>query len=178
MTESPLLDAKDMDRTLSRMAHEIVERKTFDPQKTALVGIRTRGIYLSERLQKKIQQIENVTLPVGSLDITFHRDDLYRLKQLPKVGTTEIPFDINGMTIVLVDDVLYTGRTIRAALDELTDFGRPARIQLAVLIDRGHRELPIKADFVGKNIPTQDADQVQVRLKETDDKDEVVLQCQ
>jgi pyrimidine operon attenuation protein/uracil phosphoribosyltransferase len=132
MIESILLDAKDMDRTLSRIAHEIVEHKTFSAENTALVGIRTRGIFLAERLQKKIQQIENLTLPLGSLDITFHRDDLYnkaagaRKAQFPKVGTTEIPFDLDEKTIVLVDDVLYTGRTVRAALDELIDFGRPA----------------------------------------------------
>jgi len=117
MAESTLLDAKDMDRTLSRMAHEIVEHKTFSAENTALIGIRTRGIFLAERLQKKIQQIENLTIPLGSLDITFHRDDLYRRAQLPKVGTTKIPFDVDRKIIVLIDDVLYTGRTVRAALD-------------------------------------------------------------
>lgn len=178
MKSSQLLDAKDIDRILSRIAHEIIERKSFNPKNTALVGIRTRGIYLADRIKSKIETIENCQLNLGSLDITFHRDDLDRLSKLPRVGVTDIPFEIDDKTIILVDDVLYTGRTIRAALDELIDFGRPARIELAVLIDRGHRELPIRADYVGKNIPSSESDKVQVHLKESDEKDEVILLCQ
>jgi pyrimidine operon attenuation protein/uracil phosphoribosyltransferase len=175
---SHILDAKDIDRVLTRMAHEITERKTFKPDSTSLVGIRTRGIHLAERIRTKIEQISGHRLDLGSLDISFHRDDLDRREKLPRVGVTEIPFEIENKTIVLVDDVLFTGRTVRAALDELIDFGRPARIQLAVLIDRGHRELPIRADFVGKNIPSNEKDRVRVSLSESDGKEEVLLLCQ
>ena len=178
MKTTTILDSRDIDRIITRMAHEILERKTFHPENTALIGIRTRGIYLAQRIQSKIKEIEKCTLNIGSLDISFHRDDLDIRKELPRVGVTEIHFDIDNKTIILVDDVLYTGRTIRAALDELIDFGRPSRIQLAVLIDRGHRELPIKADFVGKNIPTSEKDTIQVYLNESDDKEEVILICQ
>ena len=175
---SLLMDEKEIDKVLNRIAHEILENKYFQPETTALAGIRTRGIYLASRLQAKIRELSGHTLESGSLDISFHRDDLDRVKSMPQVGVTEIPFSIENKTIILVDDVLYTGRTIRAALDELIDFGRPKRILLAVLIDRGHRELPIKADFVGKNIPSRETDSIQVYLKETDQKDEVVLLCQ
>ena len=175
---SLLMDEKEIDKVLNRIAHEILENKYFQPETTALAGIRTRGIYLALRLQTKIRELSGHTLESGSLDISFHRDDLDRIKSMPQVGVTEIPFSIENKTIILVDDVLYTGRTIRAALDELIDFGRPKRILLAVLIDRGHRELPIKADFVGKNIPSRETDSIQVYLKESDQKDEVLLQCQ
>ena len=175
---SLLMDEKEIDKVLNRIAHEILENKYFQPETTALAGIRTRGIYLALRLQTKILELSGHTLESGSLDISFHRDDLDRIKSMPQVGVTEIPFSIENKTIILVDDVLYTGRTIRAALDELIDFGRPKRILLAVLIDRGHRELPIKADFVGKNIPSRETDSIQVYLKESDQKDEVLLQCQ
>ncbi|MBN2143371.1 MAG: bifunctional pyr operon transcriptional regulator/uracil phosphoribosyltransferase PyrR [Candidatus Aureabacteria bacterium] len=177
MNESLLLNAKDIDRILTRMAHEITEKSSFNPDKTALIGIRTRGIYLAERLKKKIHAIENHLLDLGSLDISFHRDDLDQRTSLPVVGVTEITFNITGREIILVDDVLYTGRTVRAALDELMDFGRPDRILLAVLIDRGHRELPIRPDFVGKNIPTHEQDSIRLHLSESDGKDEVILQC-
>jgi pyrimidine operon attenuation protein/uracil phosphoribosyltransferase len=177
VNKTPLLTARDIDRIISRMAHEITEKPSFSSQNTALVGIRTRGIYLANRLQNKIKAIENVTLEVGALDISFHRDDLDRRATLPQVGTTEIPFSLDGKNIILVDDVLYSGRTVRAALDELCDYGRPDRIQLAVLIDRGHRELPIRADIVGKNVPTHEQDKIQVTLEELDTHDEVVLLC-
>lgn len=177
MNTKHLLDAKSIDRILSRMAHEITERKTFSPQNTALVGIRTRGIYIASRLQKKIQEIENHNIDIGSIDISFHRDDIYQRNNLPVVGVTDVPFIVDNKDIILVDDVLYTGRTIRAALSELMDLGRPDRIQLAVLIDRGHRELPIRADYVGKNIPTGETEKVKVCLSECDEKDEVILLC-
>ena len=175
---SLLMDEKEIDKVLNRIAHEIIEHKYFQPSATAIIGIRTRGIYLASRLQAKINELSGHALESGSLDISFHRDDLDRVQCMPEVGVTEIPFSIENKTIILVDDVLYTGRTIRAALDELIDFGRPKRILLAVLIDRGHRELPIKADFVGKNIPSRETDSIQVYLKESDRKDEVVLLCQ
>lgn len=171
------MDEKEIDKVLNRIAHEIIEHKYFQTSPTAIIGIRTRGIYLASRLQTKIRELSGHTLESGSLDISFHRDDLDRVKCMPEVGVTEIPFSIENKTIILVDDVLYTGRTIRAALDELIDFGRPKRILLAVLIDRGHRELPIKADFVGKNIPSRETDSIQVYLKESDRKEEVVLLC-
>ena len=148
-----VLDAEGIQRAIIRIAHEILEfhHGTHD---LVLVGVRTRGVHLAERLQKQIHSIEGVTLPLGLLDITLYRDDLREIGPRPEVRQTEIPFNITGQKVVLIDDVLYTGRTVRAALDALTDYGRPLLIQLAVLIDRGHRELPIKADYVGKNIPT------------------------
>jgi pyrimidine operon attenuation protein/uracil phosphoribosyltransferase len=140
-----------------------------------LVGVRTRGVFLAERLQKQIKQIENTDVPLGSLDITLYRDDLGETSHLPTVKETDLPFDITGKIVILVDDVLYTGRTIRAALDAMIDFGRPRAIQLAVLIDRGHRELPIKADYVGKNIPTSQTEEVVLHLKEQDDCEEALV---
>lgn len=173
-SKSLLLSAKDIERILNRMAHEIIERKTFDKDSVAIIGVRTRGVFLAERLKQKIESIEpGLQIPIGTLDITFHRDDLQGRRILPEVGTTEINFSVENKTIILVDDVLYTGRTVRAALDELMDFGRPRRILLAVLIDRGHRELPVRADFVGKNIPSQEKDRIQVMLGEVDNTDEV-----
>ncbi len=160
-----VMDAAGIARTVTRLAHEIAERSRGEP---CLVGIRTRGAVLARRLQGILESIERRPVPLGILDITLYRDDVGAAAARPVVRETEIPFDIQGRDIVLVDDVLFTGRTVRAALDALVDFGRPARIQLAVLVDRGHRELPIRADYVGKNIPTaKDAD-VRVVLEESD----------
>ncbi|MFN8058702.1 MAG: bifunctional pyr operon transcriptional regulator/uracil phosphoribosyltransferase PyrR [Vicinamibacterales bacterium] len=172
-----IMDAARMARTLARMAHEVVERnRAMDD--LAVVGIRTRGDHLARRLSEQVFDITGVRLPTGSLDITMYRDDLMRhtIGPQPIVRRTEIPFSIDDRRILLVDDVLYTGRTIRAALDALIDFGRPKAIQLVVLVDRGHRELPIKADYVGRNVPTAPGDSVQVRLVESDGEDEVLLQ--
>ena len=171
-----VMDADRVGRTLTRIAHEIVERnRTLDD--LALVGIRSRGEHLARRLAEQLQQIAGRALPTGALDITLYRDDLMRqaVGPQPLVRSTEIPFSIDDRIILLVDDVLYTGRTVRAALDALIDFGRPQAIQLVVLVDRGHRELPIKADYVGKNLPTSRRESVQVRLEEVDGDDEVVI---
>lgn len=170
----PIADAQSIDRTIARIAHEILE-KNRGVENLALVGIQTRGVILARRIQKAVSDISGKTVPIGLLDINLYRDDLTRAAEQPVLKKTEIAFNLDGLTLVLVDDVLYTGRTIRAALDAIVDFGRPRRIELAVLIDRGHRELPIRADFVGKNIPTSDQEIVHVRFTETDDKDEVVV---
>ncbi|MBR6267392.1 MAG: bifunctional pyr operon transcriptional regulator/uracil phosphoribosyltransferase PyrR [Selenomonadaceae bacterium] len=162
-----LLDSEGIRRALTRIAHEIVE-KNKGTDDVVVWGIRTRGVPLAERLADLIEEIENSRPPVGSLDITLYRDDLSTLSYQPIVRSTELPSDITGKTIVLVDDVLYTGRTIRAALDAVIDMGRPKAIQLAVLVDRGHRELPIRADFVGKNVPTSSHETVSVQLTESD----------
>jgi pyrimidine operon attenuation protein/uracil phosphoribosyltransferase len=169
-----IMDEEALGRALRRMAHEIVERNggTSD---LWLVGVRRRGVPLAERLRREINAFEGVWLPLGQLDITLYRDDLTTLHERPQVGRTDMPGDIGGKVVVLVDDVLYTGRTVRAALDALIDLGRPARIELAVLIDRGHRELPIRADFVGKNVPTARREVVEVRLLEVDGRDEVAI---
>jgi pyrimidine operon attenuation protein/uracil phosphoribosyltransferase len=169
-----VMDAEKIDRTLTRIAHEILERHR-DVQDLVLVGIRTRGVPLAQRLQAKIRQIEGKELPLGVLDITLYRDDLTTIGPQAILKETKIHFPIDGRKIILVDDVLFTGRTIRAALDGLMDFGRPRAIQLAVLVDRGHRELPIRADYVGKNVPTGQDEEVQVLLKEEDGRDEVLL---
>lgn len=169
-----IMDAEGVNRALIRIAHEILE-KNKGTGDICLVGIRTRGAFLANRIKECIQKIEQVEVPVGILDITLYRDDLTRASSQPIVHKTEIPFNIAGKKLILIDDVLYTGRTIRAALDAVTDFGRPAQIQLAVLIDRGHRELPIRADYVGKNIPTAEDDSVKVLLTETDDQDDKVV---
>ena len=171
------MDADRIARTLTRIAHEIVERnKGVDD--LALVGVRTRGVHLARRLARTLKDITGDEVPTGALDITLYRDDLMRhaVGPQPLVRRTEIPFSIDDRKILLVDDVLYTGRTTRAALDALIDFGRPRGIQLIVLVDRGHRELPIKADYVGKNLPTSPDESVQVCLQESDNRDEVVLQ--
>jgi pyrimidine operon attenuation protein/uracil phosphoribosyltransferase len=171
------MDADRMGRTLTRIAHEILERnRTLE--ELALVGIRTRGVPLARRLAHIIHEINGHTVPTGALDITLYRDDLMRhaIGTQPVVRSTEIPFSIDDRRILLVDDVLYTGRTIRAALDALVEFGRPRAIQLVVLVDRGHRELPIKADYVGKNLPTSSSESVQVHLTEVDGRDEVEIQ--
>jgi len=172
--KAQIMDKQAIERTLVRIAHEIIE-KNKGVKDLALVGIRNRGAYLAERIAAYIETIEKVKVPLGILDITLYRDDLTQVAEQPQVQKTEIDFDITGKKIVLVDDVLYTGRTIRSALDALIDFGRPQHIQLAVLVDRGHRELPIRADFVCKNVPTAANETVQVRLQETDKKDEVVV---
>jgi pyrimidine operon attenuation protein/uracil phosphoribosyltransferase len=173
-SERRILDGDDLRRALVRIAHEIVESHG-GTDGLVLVGLRTRGVPLAERMANLIEEHENVRLPVGSLDITFYRDDLTRLAHAPIVKRSELGPDVNDRTVVLVDDVLYTGRTIRAALDALTDHGRPRAVRLAVVVDRGHRELPIRPDFVGKNLPTAADEVVHVRLLETDSADEVVL---
>jgi len=169
-----IMDSADIKRTINRLAYEIVERN-HGATNLGIVGIRTRGVYVAQRITEKIKAIEGDPLGLGVLDITLYRDDFRIRKTGPGVQVTDIPFDMDNTTIVLVDDVLYTGRTSRAALDALMDYGRPGRVQLAVLVDRGHRELPIKADFVGKNIPTSSGENVEVLLKEHDGVDEVVL---
>ena len=169
-----ILDKDAIARAIIRIAHEIVERnKGID--NLCLVGIRNRGVYLAQRLADCIKNIEGQDVLTGALDITLYRDDLALASGQPLVRKTEIEFDINAKNLVLVDDVLYTGRTVRAALDALVDFGRPKSIQLAVLVDRGHRELPVRADYAGKNIPTSKDETVEVRLQETEGKDEVVI---
>ena len=169
-----IMDPLAVSRALNRIAHEVLE-KNKGVENLAIVGIRTGGAHLARRLAEKIREIEKVTLPVGILDITLYRDDLTSRKGHPTLKKTEIPFDVSGIKIVLVDDVLYTGRTIRAALDGIMDLGRPRQIQLAVLIDRGHRELPIRADYVGKNLPTAPQETVKVFLSEEEEEDRVVL---
>ena len=172
-----VMDADRMSRALTRIAHEILERNR-GVDEIALVGIRTRGVPLARRLARALKDITGDEVPTGALDITLYRDDLMRhaVGPQPLVRRTEIPFSIDDKRILLVDDVLYTGRTIRAALDALIDFGRPKAIQLVVLVDRGHRELPIKADYVGKNLPTSLKQSVQVHLQEIDGKDEVLIE--
>jgi len=167
-----LMRESEIKRTLVRIAHEIVE-KNKGVSNLALIGIRTRGVFLAKRLAQEIVKIEKKEIPVGILDITLYRDDLSLVARQPLLLKTEIPFDVSRKKIVLVDDVLYTGRTIRAAMDAIVDLGRPRVVQLAVLIDRGHRELPIRADFIGKNIPTSKKEIVKVRLNEVDGEDKV-----
>lgn len=169
-----IMDRTAIRRALIRISHEIIE-KNKGVEQVVLVGIRTRGIYLAERLSQFIAQFEGVRLPVGELDITLYRDDLKAKKQLPEVVGTRIPFDVTGKKVILVDDVLFTGRTIRAAMDAVMDLGRPQLIQLAVLIDRGHRELPIRPDYVGKNVPTSRQEVVAVELEEPDKQERVLL---
>jgi pyrimidine operon attenuation protein/uracil phosphoribosyltransferase len=170
------MDSERMSRSLTRIAHEIVERNRGVGD-VALVGVRTRGVPMARRLAATLREITGVEVATGALDITLYRDDLMKTAVGPQpiVRRTEIPFSIDGRHIVLVDDVLFTGRTIRAALDALIDFGRPSTIQLVVLVDRGHRELPIKADYVGKNVPTSRRETIHVRLSEIDGRDEVTL---
>jgi pyrimidine operon attenuation protein/uracil phosphoribosyltransferase len=175
MSGRQVLDADAVRRTLIRIAHEIVEREG-GTQDLVLVGLRTRGAPLARRLAGLIEQHEGASVPVGSLDITFYRDDLTKLAHAPIVKRTDIGAEVAGKTVILVDDVLYTGRTVRAALDALVDHGRPAAVRLAVVIDRGHRELPIRPDFVGKNLPTSREEIVHVRLLESDGVDEVVIE--
>jgi pyrimidine operon attenuation protein/uracil phosphoribosyltransferase len=175
MSASLILDALAIERAIARMAHEIAEGNP-QPDTLAFVGIRTNGAPLARRLAAKAGEILQRELPTGEIDITMHRDDLNLRDTPPPVGPSAIDFDVTGRTVVLVDDVLFTGRSIRAAMDELSDFGRPQRIQLAVLVDRGHRELPIRADYVGKNVPTAPQERVTVSLSEITGKDEVVIE--
>lgn len=172
--KTQLLDAAAVRRALTRIAHEIVE-KNKGTDDLVLIGIKTRGIHLAKRLAERIETIEGVRLPVGSLDITLYRDDIKQRSEQPVVHGSEIEFDIIEKTVVLIDDVLFTGRTVRAALDALIDIGRPRMIQLAVLIDRGHRELPIRPDYVGKNVPTSRDEVVSVQLAETDNSEDKVI---
>lgn len=175
-TQGPqIMDKEAIRRAITRIAHEVIERNR-GAEGLAVIGIRTRGAYLAERLAREIEKVEKVEVPVGILDITLYRDDFRQRLEQPVVRATEIPFDIDGRDIILVDDVLYTGRTARAALDELMDFGRPRTIQYAVLIDRGHRELPIRADYVGKNVPSSRRERVLVRLEEVDGYDGVIIE--
>jgi pyrimidine operon attenuation protein/uracil phosphoribosyltransferase len=179
--EIAIMDAAQVARTLTRMAHEILEKNPAEPS-LAIVGIHTRGAFLAQRLHDQLVELSGREIPLGALDISFYRDDVAArgVSQIPEtpqpvVKDTDLPFEIDDAVIVLVDDVLYTGRTIRAAVDALFDFGRPRRVQLAVLVDRGHRELPIRPDYVGKNMPTALPERVSVRLREHDGRDEVVL---
>ena len=184
-TATSLLDAEAISKSLARIAHEVIEgahdHDAPGLEQFALVGIQTRGVPLASRLKRLVAERSGVDFPLGALDITFHRDDVHvrdggRIPdRQPVVRATSIPFPVEGMTVVLVDDVLYTGRTIRAAIDALLEFGRPARVQLAVLVDRGHRELPIRPDYVGKNLPTARSERVQVELVEVDEVDRVLL---
>ena len=172
--KAQILDGPGISRALTRIAHEVLERNK-GTDGVVLVGLRSRGIELARRLSRKIKEIEGVEVPVGALDVTLYRDDLGKVGVQPVVRRTEIPFTVDEKKVVLVDDVLYTGRTIRAAMDSLMDLGRPRLIQLAVLVDRGHRELPVRADYVGKNVPTSQQEQVQVLLEEDDGVDRVVI---
>lgn len=170
-----LMNKSDIDRTIARMAHEILE-KNKGTENLCLIGIQSGGVYLAQRLSKKIKEIEGSEIPVGALDIAFYRDDLDIRKEQPAVRKTEVPFEITEKKVVLVDDVLFTGRSIRAALDALIDMGRPSCILLAVLVDRGHRELPIKADFIGKNIPTAISEKIVLSLEEEGTEDKVTIE--
>lgn len=174
MDKALIMDEVALERALKRIAHEIVE-KNKGPQDLAIIGIHRRGVPIAKRIASYIEEFEGVKVPIGSLDITFYRDDLSLLSDHPVIKGTDIAFDINKKTIVLCDDVLYTGRTARAALDALMDLGRPNYIQLAVIVDRGHRELPIRADYIGKNIPTAKNEVIEVRVKEFDGIDNVAI---
>src|SRR6266542_5833995 len=172
--KAQLMSASEIDRTLVRLAHEILE-KTADLDKLAFIGIRRRGVPLAQRLARKIESLENRKVPVGILDINLYRDDLTTVDIKPVVSNTEIPFPVQGKDIILIDDVLYTGRTTRAALDALFDHGRPARVQLLVLIDRGHRELPVEAKFIGRSVQTTDIEIIEVKFQEIDGMEKVLL---
>ncbi len=172
--KSKIADARQMSRSITRLSHEIIERNK-GAANLCVIGIRTRGDFLAKRIAEKIADIEKVSVPLGTLDITLYRDDVRQKLKLPELKRTEVPFDITDRQVVLVDDVLFTGRTIRSAMDALIDIGRPNTIQLAVLVDRGHRELPISADYVGKNQPTSAQEAIVVHLEEVDGKDEILL---
>jgi pyrimidine operon attenuation protein/uracil phosphoribosyltransferase len=177
MTGRQIMTADEIRRATTRISHEIVEKQAGTAG-LVLIGIQRRGVPLARRIAASINEHEGASIPVGALDITFYRDDLSMVAQQPVVKGTDLPFDLNGATVILVDDVLYTGRTIRAAMDALVDFGRPQAIRLAVLVDRGHRELPIRADHVGKNVPTSREEVVRVHLDEIDDEDGVDIERQ
>ena len=172
--EKVVLDGADMRRTLVRIAHEIVE-KQIEPQELAIVGIHRRGAILARRLRTLLDELLGTEVPLGDVDISFYRDDLSRRADAPVVNASHVDFDVDGRTVVIVDDVLYTGRTVRAAIEAIFDYGRPARVQLAVLADRGHRELPIRPDYVGKNLPTSRDERVNVRVQELDGDDQVTI---
>jgi pyrimidine operon attenuation protein/uracil phosphoribosyltransferase len=172
--EKVVLDRDDMRRTLVRVAHEIVE-KNAEPDQLAIVGIHRRGAILAARLKRLVDDLLDADVPLGDLDISFYRDDVESRPEEPEVHASHLDFDVDGRTVVIVDDVLFTGRTVRAAIEALFDYGRPARVQLAVVADRGHRELPIRPDYVGKNLPTARGERVNVRLEETDEVDEVTI---
>tara|TARA_B100000902_G_scaffold142587_1_gene140193 strand:- start:93 stop:632 length:540 start_codon:yes stop_codon:yes gene_type:complete len=174
MEKTVIMNQEAISRTITRLCHEIIENNG-GYRDIVLIGIHNRGVPISERIQIKINELVGVELKRGSLDITFHRDDYRERLIVPEIKGTDISFSLNDKIVILVDDVLYSGRTVRAALDELNSFGRASKVQLAVLVDRGHRELPIKADYVGKNIPTHEGEHVDVTLKETDDNDSVFL---
>ncbi len=169
-----LMNKESIARSITRLCHEILENNV-NFKDIVLIGIHNRGVPLAQRIQSKVNELIGVKLGLGSLDITFHRDDFRERLVVPEVKGTDISFTLNGKIVILVDDVLYSGRTVRAALDELNSFGRASKVQLAVLVDRGHRELPIKADYIGKNIPTHEGEHVNVTLEETDDVDSVLL---
>lgn len=172
--KAKLADEKCLERSITRLTHEIIE-KCRGIDNIGIIGIRTRGEFVAKRIAKKIEEIEKVKLPVGVLDVVMYRDDFRIKKKLPKVEVTNIPFEVDNKILILADDVIYTGRTARAALDALMDFGRPAQIQLVVLVDRGHREMPIKPDYIGKNVPTSIGEEVRVLMKEIDGEDGVLL---
>lgn len=169
-----VMDEIQIKRAIARISHEILERNK-GAENLVIIGIRARGDVFAKRIKDQIKMIESIDVPIGVLDITLYRDDFTSIDYMPVVGKTEIPFNVSGKIVVLVDDVLYTGRTVRAALDEIIDFGRPKEIQLAVLVDRGHRELPIRPDYIGKNVPTSDNELVDVKIKEVDGEDRVIL---
>ena len=173
-TKKEILNSKDIKNIINRMAHEIIE-KNAKLENLVFIGIQTKGVFVAQRLTQIIEKVEKIKIPFGTIDVNLYRDDILIMSTHPVVKKTEIDFNVEGKNIILVDDVLYTGRTIRAALDEIIDLGRPARVQLAVLIDRGHRELPIQADYTGKNIPTSAGEIVEVHMAETNDTDFVEL---
>ncbi|NWF50602.1 MAG: bifunctional pyr operon transcriptional regulator/uracil phosphoribosyltransferase PyrR [Ignavibacteriaceae bacterium] len=172
--KSKIVDSEGLDRIITRMSHEILEHNKGS-KNLVLIGMRTRGEFLAKRIWNKIKEIENVELPIGVLDVTLYRDDFRKRLKQPEVSVSNITFDINDKNVILVDDVLYTGRTVRSALNALMDFGRPASIQLCILVDRGHRELPIRAEYVGKNIPTSQNEEIKVKMTEVDNEDAIFL---
>ncbi|MCK5710415.1 MAG: bifunctional pyr operon transcriptional regulator/uracil phosphoribosyltransferase PyrR [Deltaproteobacteria bacterium] len=174
MAKKVLMDSETIDRTIVRITSEILE-KNKDAKELVVIGIRTRGVHIAERIVNRINKLEKIKPPMGTLDITLYRDDLRRKTEWPKVEKTEIPFSVEDKKLILVDDVIYTGRTTRAALEEIMDFGRPSSIQLVAMVDRGHRELPIQADYVGIKVNTLSSEEVRVHLKSTDGKDEVIV---
>jgi len=174
ITKKTVADSKTLNRMITRLSHEIIE-KCKGIENLGIIGIRTRGEYIAKRLAKEIESIEKTEIPVGILDVVMYRDDFRSKNKLPKLKVTEIPFDVDNKKLILVDDVIYTGRTVRAALDAITDLGRPASIKLAVMIDRGHREMPIMPNFIGKEFKTASNEEIRVKVKEIDDKDKILL---